>query len=58
MAELNERVATLEQSQKTMCKDIREIKDTLLGRPSWAVSFVITFLSTVSCSLIIYIITR
>lgn len=57
MAEINERVATLEQAQKTICKDIKEIKNTLLGRPSWAVTIIIAFLTTLSCSSIIYIVT-
>ena len=57
MPEINERVATLEQAQRTICKDIKEIKNKLLGRPSWAVSVIITLLTTIACSSIIYIIT-
>ena len=52
---INERVATLEQCQKTMADDISDIKNILLGRPSWIVSFIITLLSTVCCSLGVFI---
>ncbi len=55
---ISERVATLEQCQKTMADDIKEIKDKLLGRPSWSVSLVITLLTTLSTSLGIFILTR
>jgi len=37
--------------------DIREIKDKLLGRPSWAVTVIITALSTLCVSLIVLILT-
>jgi len=53
---LNERVATLEQGFKTVCQDIKEIKNTLLSRPSWSVLLIISALSTISTSLIIYIV--
>ena len=52
---INERVATLEQCQKTTSKDIAEIKNKLLGRPSWAVCVIITFLTTTTTGLLIFI---
>jgi wobble nucleotide-excising tRNase len=57
---IEERVATLESENKNqeteikqMSGDIKEIKDTLLKRPSWAVTIVITILSTLCASLIV-----
>jgi len=55
--ETNERVARLEQGFATMCQDIKEIKNKLLGRPSWSVTVILSILTTLSASLIIFIIT-
>lgn len=33
-----------------LSKDVKEIKEKLLGRPTWAVTIVIAFLSTLSFS--------
>ena len=52
---INERVATLEQCQKTTAKDIADIKNILLGRPSWVVSLIITTLTTACFSLGVFI---
>ena len=41
---------------KTMQTDIAAIKDQLLGRPSWFVVVIITFLSTLSVGCIIKLI--
>ena len=38
---------------KNMGEDIKEIKDTLLKRPSWGVTIIITILSTVCAGLIV-----
>ena len=54
---LGERVATLEQGFETICQDIKDIKSTLLGRPSWSVLVIISVLTTLSTSLAIYILT-
>jgi hypothetical protein len=62
---LPERVATLEQSDKTktkqidtLCTDVKEIKEKLLGRPSWFVIMIIAGLSSICSSLISYILTK
>jgi hypothetical protein len=61
----NERLATLEakvcQHEKLindMCGDIKDIKDNLLKRPSWAVVVIITLLSTVCTGLIVFVATK
>jgi len=64
MPKILERVAKLEQENisqnnliETICSDINDIKETLLSRPSWSVSLVLTALSTICCGLIVYIVT-
>lgn len=45
-----------EQREKDICEifsEIRLIKDKLLQRPSWTVTIILTFLSSLSVSLII-----
>ena len=63
MSTTEERVAKLEQENKsqnklidTICSDIKDIKRTLLARPSWSVTVILTMLSTLCCGLIVYII--
>ena len=56
--DINERVATLEAVVQNICSDIKEIKDKLLGRPSWGVSVVITLLTTICCGLSVYLLTN
>ena len=60
---LEERVATVESDNinqgkqiKGMAIDIKEIKDILLKRPSWAVTVIITILSTLCAGLIVGIV--
>lgn len=60
---LEERVGILENENRTqgqditnMSEDIKEIKDTLLRRPSWAVTVIITILSTLCAGLIVGIV--
>ena len=60
---LEERVATVETDNinqgkqiKGMAIDIKEIKDILLKRPSWAVTVIITILSTLCAGLIVGIV--
>ena len=60
---LEERVATIEADNinqgkqiKGMALDIKEIKDILLKRPSWAVTVIITILSTLCAGLIVGIV--
>ena len=60
---LEERVATIEADNinqgkqiKGMAIDIKEIKDILLKRPSWAVTVIITILSTLCAGLIVGIV--
>ena len=62
---IGERVATLEQFQstqekmnKTMAQDIKDIKEKLLGRPTWSIMLLISGLSTLSGSLIVYLLTK
>jgi uncharacterized coiled-coil protein SlyX len=46
----------IETQEKNICEIfeiIREIKNKLLGRPSWAITIIITALSSLSVSLII-----
>ena len=54
---LGERVASLEEGFTNVCQDIKEIKDKLLGRPSWAVSVIITLLTTLCVGLMVYVVT-
>jgi len=53
LSKLCERTAKLETGYITICNDIKEIKEKLLGRPSWAVVVIITFLSSLSIGLIV-----
>ena len=60
---IEERVATVETDNinqgkqiKGMAIDIKEIKDILLKRPSWAVTVIITILSTLCAGLIVGIV--
>ena len=64
MAEIIERLAAMETvtanldcTIKVMEKDIKDIKEKLLDRPSWTVSILITILTTVCTGLLIYIVT-
>ena len=61
---IDQRVARLEEQNKgqdklidNICSDIREIKKTLLARPSWSVTIILSMLCTLCCGLIVYIIT-
>lgn len=64
----NSRISVLESQMETLNnsyqafkkdvhQDIKEIKDVLLKRPSWSVAVVISVLTTISGSLIIYVVT-
>ena len=62
---LEERLATVEADNinqgnqiEIMANDIKEIKDKLLGRPSWSVTLIITSLMTICSGLIVFILTR
>jgi len=57
---VEERVGVLEAGQidirgdvKSIQHDIREIHNTLAGRPSWAVATIIAVLSSTCCGLIV-----
>jgi|GEM_PF-6258458 len=61
---IDQRVARLEEQNKgqdklieIICSDIKDIKKTLLARPSWAVTIILTGLCTLCCGLIVYIVT-
>ena len=65
MATIEERMATVENENKnqdsqieSIAKDISEIKEKLLARPSWSVMTIITLLTTVCASLAVFILTR
>lgn len=53
---LEHRVCQLEECQKSMQDDIKDIKEKLLGRPSWFVCGLISTLCTISSSLAVAII--
>jgi len=62
MANDQERLASLEaridghdDAIKTMGSDIKDIKDNLLKRPSWAVSIIITILVGICSSLLVFV---
>ena len=62
---LEERLATVEADNinqgnqiEIMANDIKEIKDKLLGRPSWSVTLIITSLMTICSGLVMFILTR
>ena len=46
-------IHTLERGLFDVRGDIRDIKDSLLKRPTWAVTTIITFLCTLCVSLIV-----
>jgi hypothetical protein len=43
-------LGNLTKQYDSLAKDVKEIKEKLLGRPTWAVTVVIAFLSTLSFS--------
>lgn len=50
-----------EQQEKALCQltsDTREIKEKLLGRPSWTVTIILSSLLTICSGLIIYVTTH
>ncbi len=42
----------------TLLSDVKEIKEKLLGRPSWIVMAIITGLASLSSALIVYLLTK
>jgi len=65
----NARISVLEVQVKSILEsygkfkdemkaDMKELKEVLLKRPSWAVSLIITALSTICVSLIVFIATK
>lgn len=58
IAVLKEKVATHDRTLSAVCEDIREIKDKLIQRPSWATMTIITMLSTLCVWLIVFIATK
>lgn len=64
MAEIIERLATveaitieLENRYKNIEADVKEIKDKLLGRPTWAITMMMSSLFALCTGLVLYIIT-
>ena len=52
---LKERHHKIEERIDDVCKEIKEMREKLLKRPSWAILVVITLLSTLCSSLIVSI---
>jgi len=52
MGKIEVRVSTLEKFVGELRGDIKEIKDKLLGRPSWFISLLITALVAIVVALI------
>jgi len=48
-----QRIVALERDMGEVKQDIRDIKEDLLGRPTWAITVIITFLSSLSVGLIV-----
>ena len=38
-------------------EDIKELRDKLIGRPSWFITIILSAMSTITVSLIVYIVT-
>lgn len=53
VALMEQRLSTSEESIREMFEDIKEIKDDLLRRPSWAISAIITVLSSATVGLLV-----
>ena len=63
--DLDTRISLLEQSYKTLhtllvdtCEEVKEIKEKLLARPSWILMILISGLTTLCGSLIVFIVTK
>jgi len=55
LAALEARIDSHDDAIKTMCSDIKDIKDNLLKRPSWVVSIIITILVGICSSLLVFV---
>ena len=53
-----QRIVSLERDMKDMKTDIKDIKDRLLGRPTWFVTIALTFLSSTCVGLLIALMRR
>ena len=51
--ENEQRIIALERDVSEMKSDIKEIKDRLLGRPTWIVTVLITLLSSACVGLLV-----
>lgn len=51
------RIDIIEKTIVAVCEDIKEIKTTLLGRPTWFVTLLFSCMLSLITSLIIYIVT-
>lgn len=52
-----QRIVALERDMGDVRSDVREIKDRLLGRPTWTTTAIITILTAISCSSITFAVT-
>lgn len=57
LATLEAQTAQHDKALASMSTDIKDIKDNLLQRPSWAVSIIITILTTLCVGLSVYVAT-
>lgn len=55
-AKNEQRIISLEKRIGSVEKAVIDIRDRLLGRPSWAVMLIITMLSSISVGLIVKVI--
>jgi len=55
LASLEARIDSHDDAIKIMGSDIKDIKDNLLKRPSWAVSIIITILVGICSSLLVFV---
>jgi len=51
-----QRIVSLERDMSDIKNDIKDIKDRLLGRPTWVVTCLITILSSTCVGLLIMVI--
>ena len=58
VARLEQRQSASEDNIREIFEDIKEIKDDLLRRPSWAISALITILSSATVGLLVAFVSK
>ena len=51
------KIATLENLVANIIKDIKEIKDVLINRPTWQITGILSFLSSAVVALVVLLFT-